>query len=254
MTRFGSLLRASALFVLASLPAPAWGIVRPAVAPDGMCLAAIAAVEPDSGLPAGLLAAIARVESGRQVRGAANQTPWPWTIDVEGAGAFFASEDEALAAVRAAQRDGSRSIDVGCMQVNLLHHPDAFANLRQAFDPVSNVAYAARLLRSLYAQTGDWKRAAALYHSATPSLGAEYQRKVLAAWSGGVAGAGAVPVSFRPLSAGFGGFGTPFGRGGVPALHTRTGPPMPAPSGHGRDLAAYRAMPIRLQAGLLLRR
>ena len=38
---------------------------------------------------------------------------------------------------------GARSIDVGCMQVNLLHHADAFASLEQAFDPVANARYAA---------------------------------------------------------------------------------------------------------------
>jgi hypothetical protein len=68
------------------------------------------------------------------------------------------------------------------MQVNLMYHPDAFRSLDQAFDPASNTRYAARFLNQLYAQTNDWKQAAALYHSATPQLGADYRRRVLAVW------------------------------------------------------------------------
>ena len=128
-----------------------------------------------------LMAAIARVESGRpDAPGVIH--PWPWTINAEGAGQYFATKDAALAAVRALQARSVRSIDVGCMQVNLHHHPTAFATLEQAFDPATNAAYAARFLNALYARTGDWTRATAQYHSATPELGEAYQRRVAAAW------------------------------------------------------------------------
>ena len=40
-------------------------------------------------------------------------------------------------------------MDVGCMQVNLYHHAHAFSSLDNAFDPQSNVDYAARFLRSI---------------------------------------------------------------------------------------------------------
>ena len=103
-------------------------------------------------------------------------------MNAEGQGFFYDTKAEAVAAVRGMQARGVRSIDVGCMQVNLMHHPDAFASLDVAFDPQANAAYAARFLKELYAQTGDWTKAAALYHSATPDLGADYQRKVLAVW------------------------------------------------------------------------
>ena len=100
------------------------------------------------------------------------------------------------------QARGIQSIDVGCMQVNLMHHPDAFPSLDMAFDPQANAAYAARFLKELYAQTGDWTKATALYHSATPELGAEYQRKVLAVWpeESRLAGlASASPLAARAL-------------------------------------------------------
>jgi soluble lytic murein transglycosylase-like protein len=66
------------------------------------------------------------------------------------------------------QGQGVRSIDIGCMQVNLLHHPQAFASLEAGFDPATNVAYAVRFLRLPRAYR-DWNQAVAMYHSATPN-------------------------------------------------------------------------------------
>ena len=100
-------------------------------------------------LPLRLLGAIAEVESGRP-DSAGKVRPWPWTINVEGRGEFFASKQQAIDAVRAVQAQGVRSIDVGCMQVNLMHHPNAFASLDAAFDPTANALYAARFLNTLY--------------------------------------------------------------------------------------------------------
>lgn len=176
-----------ALLVLACLVL-AWAgpaLARPraplAVSPGELCRQAIAGAERAHGIPDSLLAAIGRVESGR--RGAdGDWHPWPWTINVAGEGHFYDSEPAAIEAVRAFQAQGVHSIDVGCTQVNLVQHPTAFASLQQAFDPRANADYAARFLAQLHAVTGDWQRAAALYHSATPALGADYQRKVLAVW------------------------------------------------------------------------
>ena len=148
------------------------------------CEAAIAAAERAEALPPGLLSAIARVESGRFDPASGITQRWPWTIDAGGIGRFFATEAEAIAAVRALQAEGVRSIDVGCLQVNLAQHPNAFASLEEAFDPVANAAYAARFLRALYAETGNWPAAAAAYHSRTPALALPYQALVMAAWEG----------------------------------------------------------------------
>lgn len=157
------------------------------VSPFGLCEAAIARAEQVRSLPDGLLPALARVESGRpDAAGAAR--PWPWTIDVDGQGQFFATKAEAVAAVLALQDIGIRSIDVGCLQVNLMYHPNAFASIEQAFDPAANAAYAARFLVALHARDGDWTHAIASYHSETPSLGAAYRTKVMAIWRhGGIA-------------------------------------------------------------------
>jgi soluble lytic murein transglycosylase-like protein len=68
------------------------------------------------------------------------------------------------------------------MQLNLMHHPDAFTSLDQAFDPYANAAFAARFLNVLYNRTGSWPKSIAAYHSDTPLFADEYQRRVLAMW------------------------------------------------------------------------
>jgi hypothetical protein len=217
--------------------------------PGAQCRAAIAAAERSFAIPAGLMMAIGVVESGR--RGPDGRIdPWPWSIDAEGSGQTFATRPQAIAAVQALQARGVRSIDVGCMQVNLLHHPDAFPTLDAAFDPAANAAYAARFLRDLHAQAGTWPAAAALYHSATPALAEEYRRKVMAAWPAGLAAQadatqpGAVPAG--ALLPAVGGVGP----GGIPAARLLARPPPAARPPAlptvlaGRTLAAYRLRPV----------
>ncbi len=169
------------LFLLAALLPGHRSLAQSAAIPEAalQCRQAVALVERAAGVPPRLMAAIARVESGR-ADGQGGVHPWPWTINVEGEGHVYASKAEAIAAVRSYQARGARSIDVGCMQVNLMYHPGAFASLDEAFDPMANARYAAKFLNELYAQTRDWSRATAQYHSATPALGEEYQRKVFA--------------------------------------------------------------------------
>ncbi len=130
--------------------------------------------------PAGLLGAIGRVESGRLDPHDGNLKAWPWSVNAEGRGYSFNTKGEAIAAVQALQARNVASVDVGCMQVNLMYHPAAFASLDEAFDPAANVRYAARFLGELYAETKDWNLAAAFYHSKTPERALSYQQKVLA--------------------------------------------------------------------------
>src|SRR5271167_4797604 len=139
----------------------------PEPAQNADCSAAIATAERSGDIPSGLLAAIAHVESGRPDPAGGAVQPWPWTIDVGGDGRFFATKSEAVAATRELRAQGVASIDVGCLQINLAYHPAAFASLDEAFDPVANSLYAARFLRLLFSQTGDWPAAVAAYHSQT---------------------------------------------------------------------------------------
>ena len=154
-------------------------LARAATGPDE-CAAAVAAAERSHATPPGLLARIATVESGRVLAGDTQPRPWPWTIDVDGRGLFFDSKAAAVAGVRQAIAAGAHWIDVGCMQVNLQMHPDAFRSLEDAFDPAINADYAAGDLRRLFGETGDWEMAVGLYHSHTPWLGAAYRDRVAA--------------------------------------------------------------------------
>ncbi|MDN3568813.1 transglycosylase SLT domain-containing protein [Paeniroseomonas aquatica] len=150
--------------------------------PGETCLAAIQTSERQQRLPPQLLRSIAVVESGRPDAATGRILPWPWAINVAGTGYFFASSQDAVAAVRDFQAKGVRSIDVGCAQVNLLHHPTAFASLESAFDPAVNADYAARFLKALHGGTGNWPLAAAAYHSKVMERGLAYARRVLAVW------------------------------------------------------------------------
>jgi hypothetical protein len=156
----------------------------PVPAPSS-CTEAAAQAEREAGLPSGLLLAIGRVESGRPDPATGTVVPWPWTTNSAGVGHFFATEADALDWLRDAQMRGVQSIDVGCFQVNLFFHPDAFAGPEDAFDPLSNARYAAGFLAQLRARSGGWDSAVALYHSAVPELGGPYRDQVLARWNGG---------------------------------------------------------------------
>jgi soluble lytic murein transglycosylase-like protein len=159
-------------------------LAAPALAEPGrLCRGAIQAAEREARLPPQLLMAIARVESGRRDPTTGSFHPWPWTINAEGRGYFFASKPEAIAAVQALWAQGVRSIDVGCMQINLMHHPDAFASLEDALDPLKNATYAGNFLRELYGARKSWPEAVARYHSATPQLHERYRNRVYALWS-----------------------------------------------------------------------
>lgn len=149
-------------------------------APGARCDQAIGMGARANNVPGDLMWAIGMVESGRPDPVGGGWHPWPWAINAEGRGMFFDSKPEAIAAVRRLQASGVRSIDVGCMQVNLMHHPDAFASLDDAFDPVSNARYAGRFLNSLHQRSGNWILAAGWYHSATTELAADYIKRVTA--------------------------------------------------------------------------
>ena len=140
--------------------------------------------EQAGGLPSGLLLAIGRVESGRwdAVRG--RVIPWPWSIDAAGQPHLFDSKEAAMAGARGLHAASGSNLDIGCFQISMLHHPDAFADLAEAFDPRANAAYAARFLMSLRQRLGSWEAAVMAYHSAVPELGIPYRERVFAQWNG----------------------------------------------------------------------
>ena len=170
------------LLVMVVLLAPVQAAQARSAGQAMLCDTAISAAETTGRLPPRMLDAIAKVESGRPDPATGRLQPWPWTINAEGTGAFFADKQSAVAAVQALLARGVRSIDVGCLQVNLLYHAHAFATIEEAFDPIANARYATRFLNTLYANTHDWEKAIADYHSQTPILGEPYRQRVMALW------------------------------------------------------------------------
>jgi len=149
------------------------------------CLGLIHSAEKSQAIPDGLLKAIGFTESGR-IAPDGRRVPWPWTVNAEGQGYYFETKKDAIAFVQGLQTRGVSVIDVGCMQVNLYYHPKAFASLDAAFDPATNVAYAAKFLNELQVETGDWAVATQYYHSRNPSLGGAYAGRVTLNGSGKV--------------------------------------------------------------------
>ncbi|HQT77924.1 MAG TPA: lytic transglycosylase domain-containing protein [Rhodopila sp.] len=211
------------------------------------CRQAVAVAERVHGIPPHLLAAIARVESGRRGANTNSFNPWPWTVNLDGQGSFYETEPQAVAAAKAMRPRVTHSIDVGCMQISLTQHPDAFSSMEQAFDPVANVEYAARFLVQLFEKTGSWRQAAGFYHSQTPDLAQDYRRKVYAALPAEQLVASAAEPSSLAAAWAATVARSPF------AAATRPVPPRiirsPAgPSGlaqPGRTLESYRAAPVR---------
>lgn len=129
-------------------------------------------------IPSDTLHSISLHESGKHHSEKKMKMVWPWTANVEGKGYHFDNKQEAINFIGQQYMLG-KSIDVGCMQINLRYHPDAFKTVGHALNPKHNVGYAAKFLREKYNQTGDWHKAIALYHSATPHLGGKYHASVL---------------------------------------------------------------------------
>src|ERR1700722_13027920 len=71
-----------------------------------LCAAAVQKAEQQYGTPPGLLNAIAKAESGRRIDGASTLQPWPWTLNADGQGLFFATKEQAVAGILKALTHG----------------------------------------------------------------------------------------------------------------------------------------------------
>ncbi len=148
-----------------------------------ICASAIGHAERDRNIPNDLLTAIAQTESGRWDGEREAVFAWPWTVTNGPDGRFFPTKAEAMAHVRDLQARGIRNIDVGCMQINLHHHPHAFRDLDRAFDPAANTAYAAQFLSGLFDAHKSWGEAIRRYHSKNAKFNRPYHEKVVRAWN-----------------------------------------------------------------------
>ena len=133
-------------------------------------------------IPQHLLRSISVVETGRWHKQAKIYLPWPWAVNQAGKAYYFATKNEAIEGVKKMLKKGLTNIDIGCMQINLHHHPAAFLNLNQAFEPRDNIEYAANFLKRHYIKSQDWQKAVAFYHSQA-SVGQVYANKVIKIWT-----------------------------------------------------------------------
>jgi hypothetical protein len=147
------------------------------------CERATVATEMAQRLPRALLFSVAMVESGRFNAETRKTRPWPWTINAEGQSFYYKTKSEAVAAARRLVKNGVKSFDVGCMQINMRYHPNAFNDLEAAFDPITNVAYSAEFLKRLHGRTNSWPEAIAAYHSQTKTRSQPYFARVIDVWT-----------------------------------------------------------------------
>lgn len=160
-----------ALLTAVSGVAEAWANSDPAA----ICEQVASEASRRTGVPVSVLKAISLTETGRKRGGTFR--PWPWTVNMQGKGHWFDSEDDARAYVYKEFRRGARSFDIGCFQINYKWHGQAFRSIDEMFDPLANALYAARFLQTLHAELGDWGRAAGAYHSRTPEFADRYQAR-----------------------------------------------------------------------------
>ncbi len=137
-----------------------------------LCDRAASEAARSNGVPLNVLRAISRTESGRST--GSGLQPWPWTVNMEGTGRWFESLDDARSYVFQHFKNGARSFDVGCFQINYKWHGEAFRSIDDMFDPLLNARYAAEYLSELYQEFGNWTDAVGAYHSRTPELAERY--------------------------------------------------------------------------------
>ncbi len=129
-------------------------------------------------LPQDSLHAIALQESGLPHPEHKKLIPWPWAINVAGKSHYLMNKAQAVRFVKKKLSEGVQNIDVGCMQINLKYHGQYFSSIEHAFDPQSNISYAAYFLNQQFQQTQDWTVAIAHYHSKQNKLGSRYSQLV----------------------------------------------------------------------------
>lgn len=154
-------MRKTALACLIALPTQALGDAT-------LCDRAAEGAAREAGVPLALMRAITRAETGRDGQ------PWPWTLNVNGQGLWFATKGEAALAARTALDAGAEQVDIGCFQLNWQWHGAGYADPADMLHPEANARHAARFLSELADEFGDWRSAAAAYHSRTPALGEAY--------------------------------------------------------------------------------
>ncbi|MDR0632836.1 MAG: transglycosylase SLT domain-containing protein [Holosporales bacterium] len=123
------------------------------------------------GIPQGLLAAIAAVESGRRL----------WAINMRRKSFYCRNLQEAMNVMSCAK--GHPNVSIGYMQINWNVHKNSFKNLETAFTPYYNIKLAAQLLRKLYQRRGSWENAVRWYNPKNKKPNDLYLKHVKKFWT-----------------------------------------------------------------------
>lgn len=148
----------SAIFLMfSSLPMDraAW-----AESPAEICRAAAERAAPVSGVPINVLLKLNRDDDNKEALAA-----WPWTVTIAETAVWFDTANQAKVHVFRRFQRGGRSFNIGCFQLNYAWQGSAFSSIEDMFDPDQNALHAARVLRNLKVELGDWDRAVAAYQS-----------------------------------------------------------------------------------------
>lgn len=147
------------LLLLAALAVSTSSVSLSAAASGNVCEAEMTRAAKAYDVPLGVLYAVGLTESGRK------ESLQPFAMNIGGKAYFATGLDDALKQFSAARKQGISLIDVGCMQINHHFHGEEFPSVAAMFDPHANVEYAARFLKSLRSQEGNWTLAVARYHA-----------------------------------------------------------------------------------------
>lgn len=164
--------------ILASLPGACFAARDSEMLESRKCISQFTHFEKRYNLPKDSLYSISLQETKKKHSKFNIAIVWPWTVNVEGVGYHFKTKTAAVNFTKGQIKQGKKSIDVGCMQVNLKYHPDAFKSINQAFSPRSNIAYASKLLKEKYNKHKNWNKAIGSYHSESADRGKKYSDNV----------------------------------------------------------------------------
>jgi hypothetical protein len=133
--------------------------------PAALCEDAARYASQSTGVPLSVLRAVALAETGQTKFDKSNYSAWPWTVQSGNMGHWFDNENAAVQFVQTLMAEQRTNIDIGCFQLNMRWHGQAFQSLNDMFSPRNNALYAAQFLQKLYSQTGEWRAAVGRYHS-----------------------------------------------------------------------------------------
>jgi len=131
-----------------------------------------------TGVPLSVLQAVTLAETGHTRPDASGFFAWPWAVMADMKGQWFPDQASAISFAKGLIEQGKSNIDIGCFQLNIRWHANAFPNLEAMFFPQNNALYAATFLQDLYQETGDWRAAVGRYHSRDATRAEAYVRRL----------------------------------------------------------------------------